>query len=197
MTSSPSTPDWHLLDAEETLQRLAVKTDLGLSNETAAARLEQYGDNALRESKSRPLWQLFIGQFADFMIAVLLAAALISGLVGEPVDTLVILLIVILNAVIGTFQEYRAEKAVAALKRLNYIRAKRTDTSLAWINSIFLVMNLLILLQVFIGLSKSHLLPAIARLNALLCRVRTMLLGRLSVRMAGRTTHGQNPVLTF
>ncbi|MDH5485768.1 MAG: cation-translocating P-type ATPase, partial [Gammaproteobacteria bacterium] len=78
----------------------------------------QQGENALPEGRRRSVLTMLLGQFADFMIMVLLAAALVSGVIGEPQDTIAILVIVILNAIIGTVQEFRAERAVAALRKM-------------------------------------------------------------------------------
>ncbi len=90
----------------------------GLSNSKAAENLQKFGPNALLEKKKKPVWILFLGQFKDFMILILLAAAVLSGIVGELTDTLIILVIIILNAILGFVQEYRAEKAMEALKKM-------------------------------------------------------------------------------
>ncbi|NIO29285.1 MAG: HAD-IC family P-type ATPase, partial [Candidatus Latescibacteria bacterium] len=90
----------------------------GLSSREAAERLQQYGPNELRETKRRTLLVMFLDQFRDFMIMILIAAAVISGMIGEAVDTVAIIVIVILNAIIGFVQEYRAEKAMRALKEM-------------------------------------------------------------------------------
>ncbi len=108
---------WHCCDTVEVARQLETSVQ-GLTTSEAARRLETYGPNALREAEKRPLLFLFLDQFKDFMIVVLIAAALISGLLGEVKDTLAIVVIVLLNAVIGFVQEYRAEKAMAALKRM-------------------------------------------------------------------------------
>ena len=110
-------PPWHQLSADETLSRLA-STFSGLSTAEAASRLAAHGPNALQEAPRRSPWAIFFGQFADFMIIVLILAAGIAGLLGEWVDTAVILAIVVVNAIIGFIQEYRAEEALAALQRL-------------------------------------------------------------------------------
>jgi len=109
--------DWHCLEADEVLARLDA-TAQGLSTATARQRLAEYGSNVIPESRRRSLPGILFGQFTDFMIVVLLVAAVISGFVGEPQDTIAILVIVLLNAVIGTVQEYRAERAVAALRAM-------------------------------------------------------------------------------
>ncbi|MGD2113005.1 MAG: HAD-IC family P-type ATPase, partial [Gammaproteobacteria bacterium] len=108
---------WHTLDAREVLQRLDADAD-GLTGAQARQRLATHGCNRLPEGRRRSLPVMFLGQFADFMILVLLAAALIAGFIGEPQDTIAILVIVLLNATIGTVQEFRAERAVAALRAL-------------------------------------------------------------------------------
>ncbi|MFC6164002.1 cation-translocating P-type ATPase [Lactiplantibacillus dongliensis] len=90
----------------------------GLSQSAAAKRLEQYGHNALNQQKSTSLLQKFIAQFKDFMIIVLLVAALIAAFTGEAVDAIIILLVVVLNAVFGVFQEAKAEEAINALKEM-------------------------------------------------------------------------------
>ena len=107
---------WHRVPAAEAVTRLGTDAEAGLDPDEAARRLGDVGPNLIAEGRRRSLAAMFLGQFADFMILVLLAAAFISGLIGEPLDTLAILVIVVLNALIGAVQEYRAERAVAALR---------------------------------------------------------------------------------
>lgn len=102
----------------------AVKSSSeGLTNEEAQKRLANSGPNELQQGESKTLLSIFLAQFADLMIWVLIGAALISGIVGEWVDTAIILAVVIINAVLGTVQESRAEKALEALKR--WLRRQR------------------------------------------------------------------------
>lgn len=116
---SPLTPMlWHLLSPSEVATHLAVDPDAGLTIDEASRRIAQYGLNDIRERPPRPLWRMFLDQFTDFMILVLIGAAIISGIIGEPPDAIAIVVIVLLNGVIGFVQEYRAERAVAALKLL-------------------------------------------------------------------------------
>jgi Ca2+-transporting ATPase len=108
---------WHTLDGARALVHLDA-TAQGLSDAQARQRLADYGPNRLPDTQRRTLVAMFLGQFADFMILVLLGAALVAGFIGEPQDTIAILVIVLLNAVIGTVQEFRAERAVAVLHAL-------------------------------------------------------------------------------
>ena len=108
---------WHLKDIEAILKELKTSPQ-GLTSEEARARLERYGPNELEEKKKRHPLMMFIDQFRDFMILVLIAAAVISGFIGEASDTIAIVVIVVLNAIIGFIQEYRAEKAMEALKKM-------------------------------------------------------------------------------
>jgi P-type Ca2+ transporter type 2C len=109
--------NWHLLQGDKVL-KLTGSQSTGLSASQSEERLLEYGPNVLAQKKKNPAWLLFLLQFKDVMILILIAAGIISGLVGELVDTLVILIIVLLNAVVGFFQEYRAEKAMEALKSM-------------------------------------------------------------------------------
>jgi Ca2+-transporting ATPase len=90
----------------------------GLTSQEAQARLETHGPNELVEKKKKTPLLMFLDQFKDFMILVLIAAAVISGVIGEPADTAAIVVIVLLNAVLGFTQEYRAEKAMEALTKM-------------------------------------------------------------------------------
>src|SRR5512144_2044539 len=90
----------------------------GLSAEEARERLARYGPNELVEKKRKTAVRMFLGQFTDFMILVLIAAATVSGVIGEAADTVAIIVIVVLNAALGFSQEYRAERAMAALKKM-------------------------------------------------------------------------------
>lgn len=110
--------NWHTLTGDEVAARLMSNTQTGLSAAEAAARLAKFGSNALQQKCARSSWRMLYDQFTDFMIIVLIAAAVISGFVGDVEDTIAIIVIVILNALVGFFQEYRAEHAMAALKRM-------------------------------------------------------------------------------
>jgi len=105
------------------LAQLASTAD-GLSSQEAAQRLATNGPNELKEGKTVSPLQIFLGQFKSLIIWILIAAGVISGLLGEVVDCIAILAIVILNAVIGFYQEFKAEKSIAALKKLTAPRAK-------------------------------------------------------------------------
>ncbi len=109
--------NWHLLPVKK-IDELLGTSARGITSAHAEEHLARYGPNVLEEKKKKPLWRLFLDQFADFMILVLMAAAVISGLIGEITDTIVILAIVFANAIIGFVQEYRAEKAIDALRQM-------------------------------------------------------------------------------
>jgi Ca2+-transporting ATPase len=108
---------WHLA-TDEVARTLGTDVKTGLSSAAAADRLETLGPNELQEKKGRGPLAIFFDQFKSLMIGVLIAAALISGFLKEWVDAVAILAIVILNAILGLVQEYRAEKSLAALRRL-------------------------------------------------------------------------------
>ncbi len=109
--------DWHTKDIKDTLNTLKT-THKGLSSAEAQQRLHNYGPNELKEVKKKTVIMMFLDQFKDFMILILIAAAVVSGLIGELADTIAIVVIVVLNAIIGFVQEYRAEKAMEALKEM-------------------------------------------------------------------------------
>jgi len=108
---------WHQKTVEDVLGELNSSL-MGVSSDEAERRLEEYGPNELKEKAKKTIFMMFLDQFKDFMILILIAAAIISGIIGDPVDTIAIIVIVLLNAVIGFVQEYRAEKALAALKKM-------------------------------------------------------------------------------
>jgi Ca2+-transporting ATPase len=111
---------WHALEITQVAERLGADPERGLSDKEAAARLHKFGHNRIREEKRTHPFMLFLRQFGDFMIYVLIAAALISGVaLKEYIDAAVIMFIVVANAVLGFIQEYRAEKALESLRRLS------------------------------------------------------------------------------
>ncbi len=109
--------DWHRMEVDDAAGLLG-SSPRGLPQSVARQRLEQYGPNLIVEQARRTVWRMVLDQFADFLILVLIAAAVVAGLVGEPQDTILIGLIVVLNAIFGAVQDYRAEQAIAALRRL-------------------------------------------------------------------------------
>lgn len=116
-------PTWHLLPNEEVLKQNNTTIE-GLSSSTALERLDREGRNELKAKNKRSPVILFLQQFLNVMILVLVGAAIVSGIVGDISDTYVILGIIILNSVIGFVQEYRAEKAMEALGKLAVPTAK-------------------------------------------------------------------------
>src|SRR5438093_2752900 len=115
---------WHDQPISSLTAQLHTDVQHGLAPTEAAQRLQQDGPNALRQSKTVSPLALLAGQFGSLVIWVLIGAALVAAALGEVVDGIAILTIVILNAVLGFFQEYRAERAVAALARLTAPRAR-------------------------------------------------------------------------
>jgi Ca2+-transporting ATPase len=109
---------WHQKDIADIFEHLSSSSQ-GLASDDAQQRLQKYGPNELKEKRGKSPFMMFLDQFRDFMIMVLIVAAIISGIIGEPSDTIAIIVIVCLNAVIGFIQEYRAEKAMAALKKMS------------------------------------------------------------------------------
>lgn len=105
-------------EAQTILTELNTDGQRGLSQEEAARRLADNGPNQLKEAASTSLFQKFVNQFKDLMIAILLIAAIVAGFTGEMVDACFILAIVIINAVFGVFQEAKAEDAINALKEM-------------------------------------------------------------------------------
>src|SRR3990172_8260537 len=106
------------IEAEAVAQALGTDLASGLSRTEAALRLGRHGRNELLERGHKPPWRLLVEQFTNTMIVVLMIAAIVTAIIGDLKDTIVILAIVALNGVIGFVQEYRAEQALAALKRM-------------------------------------------------------------------------------
>jgi len=109
---------WHVLAADQVAEKLNVLPALGLSSADAQERVNIYGLNKLTEAPPTTIWQMLWDQFKDFVVMLLIAASLISAILGDWVEAVVIMAIVVLNAILGVFQERRAEEALAALKQL-------------------------------------------------------------------------------
>ena len=113
----PRLMDYHLVPVEEVAHSLGT-TPAGLTAVTAQQRLAEHGPNQIADAHRKSVGQLLLRQFTDMMILVLIAAAILAGVVGQMKSTYVILAIVLLNALVGFIQEYRAEKAMAALTKM-------------------------------------------------------------------------------
>ena len=139
--------NWHMLSIAKVYELLGTGSK-GLSSETAQEKLLLNGPNELQEGKKKNVLNILLAQFKEVMILILLAAAVISGIIGELTDTIVIFLIVILNAIIGFIQEYRAEKAMLALKQMAVSEAKvLRDGIIHWITSTEVVPGDIVLLD--------------------------------------------------
>ena len=131
--------NWHRLNVDEVFELMGSKAQ-GLSSSIAEEKYLQYGPNQLQEGKKKTIAGILLSQFKDVMILILLAAAVISGIIGDLTDTIVIVVIVVLNAVVGFFQEYRAEKAMQVLKQMAITQAKvLRNGKITWLSAVELV----------------------------------------------------------
>ncbi len=115
--------NWYQLTEAETLHRTGSRPE-GLTEEEVTDRAARYGPNELPRQARTPAWRLLLHQFGDVMILIMLGAALLAGFVGDLGDTIIILVIVWLNALVGFVQEYRAETAMEALRNMTETNAK-------------------------------------------------------------------------
>ena len=120
----------------------------GLSTKEAERRIEQFGLNELQHKEKTSVMKIFLSQFNDFIVWVLIAATIISGIIGDKADALTILIIVIINAILGFVQEFRTEKSLEALKELAAPTCKvLRDSSIKIINSIYLTIGDIVILE--------------------------------------------------
>lgn len=113
----------HILSEETVLKNLKTSRS-GLSDEEAKARLEKYGENVLKEGEKRTVLGMFVDQFKNLMIVILIIAAIIAGFMNEITDSIIILVVILINAILGVLQEQKAEKALAALKKMSAPHAR-------------------------------------------------------------------------
>jgi P-type Ca2+ transporter type 2C len=120
-------PDFYRLSVESAVQEIKSNLETGLSDAEVSQRQAEYGKNTLPKGEGTNIVQLIIGQFTDLMVLILIGAAVISFFLGDSKDVIVILAIVILNAILGVYQEYQAEQALAALNAMQVplVRVRR------------------------------------------------------------------------
>ena len=115
--------NWYQLTKKQVLEKLGVTKD-GLTSQKAEELLQQNGENVLQEGKRKTALQVFLGQFADLLVIILIIAAIISMFSGNIESTIVIFAVIILNAILGTVQHINAEKSLNSLKSLSSPNAK-------------------------------------------------------------------------
>ncbi|MBX7232821.1 MAG: cation-translocating P-type ATPase [Caldilineales bacterium] len=140
--------NWYQLSAEDTLQQLGVVPSQGLADAEAQKRLAKFGHNELVEKAGRTRWQIIREQLTGILTILLYVAIAISAALGDWIEAVVILLIVVLNAILGYTQEYRAEQSMAALKRMAVPRVRvRRDGRVQEISARELVPGDIVLLE--------------------------------------------------
>ena len=150
---------WHTQDAQEVLKDRKSDAEKGLSSGEARLRLHSHGPNELEEHRVRPPWKMLLDQFTETMVVILIVAAIISAILGKQTETIAIFAIVVLFAILGFVQEYRAEAAMEALKKIAVpmVQVLR-DGTVGEIPSIELVPGDIILVQA------GNIIPADARI---------------------------------
>jgi Ca2+-transporting ATPase len=139
---------WQSLDSTTVAQRLDVAPANGLNQEDAGKRLAQFGPNRLAEKPPRSKWLAFLDQFKSLLILVLIGAAALAGAIGDIKDAVVILIVVLFNALLGFWQEHRAEQTLAMLKKmLSPVARVRRDGRVEEIDASQLVSGDIVLLE--------------------------------------------------
>ena len=131
------------------LSDLGVSSEAGLDASDADQRLRDTGPNELVERDAVQPWRIFLGQFTDTMVIVLIVAAAIAAAIGDTNDAIVIMVIVVLNAVLGFVQEYRAERAIQALKLMAVpsVRVRRDGGTIVEVPAVAIVPGDIVLLE--------------------------------------------------
>ncbi len=139
--------NWHVLSADQTLEQLSV-SDSGLNDREVRKRKQKYGKNELPKIKSKTLLQIILSQFANPLIYILVAAAIVTFILKEYSDSMFILIVVALNTIVGAWQEYKAENSAAALRNMvkDKARVKRNGKVIS-VNSEELVPGDIVLLE--------------------------------------------------
>jgi Ca2+-transporting ATPase len=151
--------EWHALESQEAIRQIDSDLENGLTAAEAERRLAEHGPNELVERTGKGPWAILLEQFKGVMVVMLIISAIVSVILGETTDAIVIMIIVVLNAVLGFVQEYRAEQAMAALKRMAVPRVRvRRDGRLQEITALSLVPGDIIQLET------GNTVPADARL---------------------------------
>jgi Ca2+-transporting ATPase len=117
-------PAWYRLSAEASTKKLEVNPEQGLSTAEVNKRVQTYGPNELAAAEKEPVWRAFLRQFADYMQIMLLAAGIVSIIIGQYSTGVLLIGLTLVNAVIGYNQEGKAEESVAALKQMLHVQAK-------------------------------------------------------------------------
>ena len=124
-TSSEPVTAWHTLSVDETARRLGADVARGLDDAEAARRYRQYGPNALADIKGRSALSMLVRQFRSLIVALLLAAGGVAFALGEHVEAVAILIVIVLNAVIGFLTEWKAEQALVGAPETDRARGPR------------------------------------------------------------------------
>ena len=109
---------WHTLRAGDIAYQLGTQPESGLTSSEAEKRYQEYGPNELEEAPRPGFFRMVLDQFNNFIVIFLIVASIVSAFLGDYVEAIAILAIVVLNAILGVIQEHRAEEALAALRRL-------------------------------------------------------------------------------
>jgi Ca2+-transporting ATPase len=117
-------PDWYRLSAEACIQRLEVDPQQGLNDAEVDKRRQTYGPNELAEAEKEPVWRAFLRQFNDYMQIMLLAAGIVSIIIGQYSTGILLIALTLINAIIGYWQEGKAEESVAALAQMLHVQAR-------------------------------------------------------------------------
>src|SRR5512143_2033673 len=140
--------EWHTLETQEAVRQIHSDLENGLTAAEAERRLAEYGPNELIERAGKSPWAILWEQFTGIMVVMLIISAVVSVILGETIDAVGIMVIVGLNAVLGFVQAYRAEQAMAALKRMAVPRVRvRREGHLQEVTALSLVSGDIILLE--------------------------------------------------